>query len=55
MLAGMTIAGALCVVLGVLPFVATSAIASAFGFDVGLVSSYAPFGPLTVGYAADGL
>ena len=55
MLAGMTIAGLLCVVLGVLPFVATSAIASAFGFDVGLVSSFSPFGPLTVGYAADGL
>ena len=55
MLAGMTIAGSLCVVLGVLPFVATSAIATAFGFDMGLVSSYAPFGPLTVGYAADGL
>ena len=54
MVAGMTIAGSLCVVLGILPFVATSAIASAFGFDVGLVSSYAPFGPLTVGYAADG-
>ena len=55
MIAGMTIAGSLCVVLGVLPFVATSAISSAFGFDMGLVSSYAPFGPLTVGYAADGL
>jgi hydrogenase-4 component B len=55
MIAGMTIAGSMCVVLGVLPFVATSAISSAFGFDMGLVSSYAPFGPLTVGYAADGL
>jgi hydrogenase-4 component B len=55
MIAGMTIAGSMCVVLGVLPFVATSAIASAFGFDTGLVSSYAPFGPLTVGYSADGL
>jgi hydrogenase-4 component B len=55
MIAGMTFAGSLCVVLGVLPFVATSAIASSFGFDIGLVSSYAPFGPLTVGYAADGL
>ena len=55
MIAGMTIAGSLCVALGVLPFVATSAIASGFGFDMGLVSSYAPFGPLTVGYAADGL
>ena len=55
MLAGMTLAGSLCVVLGVLPFVATSAVASAFGFDIGLVSSYAPFGPLTVGYAANGL
>jgi hydrogenase-4 component B len=55
MIAGMTVAGSLCVVLGVLPFVATSTIASAFGFDIGLVSSYAPFGPLAVGYAADGL
>ncbi len=55
MLAGMTIAGSLCVVLGALPFVATSTIASAFGFDMGLVSTYAPFGPLTVGYAAGGL
>jgi len=55
MIAGMTIAGSACVVLGILPFVATSAIASAFGFDMGLVSSYAPFGPLTVGYAAGGL
>ena len=55
MLAGMTIAGSLCVVLGALPFVATSAIASGFGFDAGLVGSYAPFGPLTVGYAAGGL
>jgi hydrogenase-4 component B len=55
MLAGMMIAGSLCVVLGVLPFIATSAIASAFGFDMGLVSSYTPFGPLTVGYAAEGL
>ena len=55
MLVGMTLAGSLCVVLGVLPFVATSAVASAFGFDMGLVSSYTPFGPLTVGYAANGL
>ncbi len=55
MLAGMGIAGALCVVLGVLPFVATSAIASSFGFGLGLVSSYSPFGPLAVGYTAEGL
>ncbi len=55
MIAGMTVAGSMCVVLGVLPFVATSAVASAFGFDIGLVSSYAPFGPLSVGYAAGGL
>jgi len=55
MIAGMTIAGSMCVVLGVPPFVATSVIASAFGFDMGLVSYFAPFGPLTVGYAADGL
>ncbi len=55
MIAGMTIAGSLCVVLGVLPFVATSTIASAFGFDMRLVSSYAPFGPLTVGYVSGSL
>jgi hydrogenase-4 component B len=55
MLAGMGLAGALCVVLGVLPFVATSLISSSFGFDVGLVSQYPPFGPLTVGYAVGGL
>jgi hydrogenase-4 component B len=54
MVAGMTIAASLCVVFGIVPFLATSAIASAFGFDSGLVSSYAPFGPLTVGYAVDG-
>jgi hydrogenase-4 component B len=52
MLAGMAIAGSLCAVLGVLPFVATSAVASAFGFDAGLVSSGALFGPLMVGYTA---
>ena len=55
MLAGMGVAGALCVVLGVVPFVATSAIASSFGFDLELVSSYSPFGPLTVGYNSEGL
>ncbi len=55
MLAGMSIAACACVVLGVLPFVATSAIASAFGFDIGAVSSYAPFGALTVGYVTEGL
>jgi hydrogenase-4 component B len=52
MLAGMGLAGAICVLLGVLPFVATSLISSFFGFDVGLVGGNAPFGPLTVGYAA---
>ena len=41
--------------LGVLPFVATSLISSSFGFDMGLVSGYPPFGPLTVGYTAAGL
>ena len=55
MIAGMTIAGSLCVLLGVLPILATSAVSSAFAFDVRLVGSYAPFGPLTVGYTADGL
>ncbi len=55
MLAGMGLAGGLCVLLGVLPFVATSLISSSFGFDMGLVSQYPPFGPLTVGYAAGGL
>ena len=35
MIAGMAVGGVLCVVLGVLPFVATSAIASAFGSEPG--------------------
>ena len=55
MLAGMGVVGALCVVLGIVPFVATSAIASSFGFDMRLVGSYSPFGPLMVGHTADGL
>jgi len=55
MIAGMAIAGSLCVLLGVLPVLATSAVSSAFAFDVQLVGSYAPFGPLTVGYTADGI
>jgi len=54
MLAGMGVAGALCVLLGVLPYLAASTIASSFGFDIKLVSSYSPFGPLMVGYTAAG-
>jgi hypothetical protein len=42
-------------VLGVLPFVATSAIASAFHLDLGLISPYSPLGPLAVGYTTGGL
>lgn len=55
MLAGMGLAGALCVVLGVLPFLAASAVASSFRFDLGLVGSTWPLGPLSVGYGAQGL
>lgn len=54
MLLGMGVAGALCVALGVFPILATSTIASSFGFDLHLVGSYSPFGPLMVGYAAQG-
>ncbi len=54
MLLGMGVTGALCVALGVFPILATSAIASSFGFDPRLVSSYSPFGPLMVGYTVDG-
>jgi len=50
----MGVASALCVALGVVPFLAASTIASSFGFDLGLVSSYSPFGPLVVGYAVEG-
>ncbi len=45
----------LCVVLGVLPFLATSAIASAFNLNLGLTSPYSALGPLAVGYTANGL
>jgi hydrogenase-4 component B len=55
MVAGMAVAGILCVVLGVLPFVATSAVASAFHLDLGLITPYSPLGPLAVGYTASGL
>jgi len=55
MLAGMTIAAGLCAVLGVVPFVATSAVSSAFGFGIGLVGSHSLFGPLSVGYVAGGV
>jgi len=55
MVAGMALVGALCVVLGVLPFVATSAIASAFHLNLGLISPYSELGPLAVGYTAGGL
>ncbi len=55
MIAGMAVAGALCVMLGVLPFLATSAIASAFHLDLGLISPYSALGPLAVGYTAAGL
>jgi hydrogenase-4 component B len=55
MLAGMATAGALCLVLGILPFVATSAIASAFSLDTGLISPYSALGSLAVGYTAGGL
>jgi hydrogenase-4 component B len=55
MLAGMGMVGALCIVLGVLPFVATSAIASAFHLDLGPIGPYSALGPLTVGYTAGGL
>ena len=54
MLAGMGAAASLCVALGVLPLLAASTIASSFGFDLGLVGSYSPFGPLAVGYVTLG-
>ena len=55
MLAGMGVAAAACVALGAVPFLASSAIASSFGFELGSVGSYSPFGPLAVGYVAQGL
>lgn len=55
MIAGMGLLAGVCVALGVVPYLAASTIASAFGFDLGLVGSYSPLGPLAVGYAAEGL
>ena len=55
MIVGMAIVGFLCVVLGILPFLATRIIASSFGFDPSLVSAASPFGALTVPYSVAGV
>jgi hydrogenase-4 component B len=55
MILGMSIIGFSCVVLGILPFLATRLIASSFGFDPSLVSAASPFGALTVAYSASGV
>ena len=55
MIVGMSIVACMCVVLGVLPFLATGMIASAFGFNSSLVSTASPFGALTVTYSVGGV
>lgn len=50
MIAGMGITAALCVVLGIMPFVATGMIASSFGLENGLTSTASPFSAITVPY-----
>jgi hydrogenase-4 component B len=53
MIAGMGMAAALCVVFGILPFVATGMIASSFGLD-SQFSTTSPFSFLAVPYSAGG-
>jgi hydrogenase-4 component B len=54
MIAGMGMAAALCVVFGILPFVATGMIASSFGLDSQFSSAASPFSFLAVPYSAGG-
>lgn len=53
MIAGMSIAAAMCVVFGILPFVATGIIASSFNLDSEL-NVTSPFSTLVVPYKAEG-
>ncbi len=55
MIVGMAIITSMCVILGVLPFLATGIIASSFGFSSSLVSSASPFGALTAAYSVAGV
>ena len=55
MIVGMSIIGFACVVLGILPFIATRLIAASFGFNPSLVSAASPFGALTISYNVAGV
>lgn len=55
MIAGMGIAATMCVVFGIMPFVATGIIGSSFDIDPRLASAESPFSSLTAPYSINGI